>query len=58
MRIVVHPKCTPEGEQQFRALIIEGKRVDDFARHLSRTPSAVKNRAHALQLPLRKVKSK
>jgi hypothetical protein len=46
---------TPEKDKELRALVLSANSVDAIAKALNRTTFAVRRRANALRLPLRKI---
>ena len=46
---------TREEEEELRALILRAKSVEAIAKKFNRTPSAIRNKAHQLKIPLKRV---
>jgi IS30 family transposase len=46
---------TREEEDELRALILRAKSVEAIAKKLNRTPSAIRNKARQLKIPLKRV---
>jgi hypothetical protein len=54
MRNALKP-WTRKEEEELRALILRGKNLEAIAMKLGRTPTSIRNKAHKLRLPLKRV---